>query len=103
MTLRLAIGGFLLLLLPGPATALGLGLFDGAETGLEVVEDKADRRLGRGRAGDRPLAVPDDEDAAGDRRRLELRDAGSQLLGRLEKALGACNEALCGALVGHVR
>ena len=49
-------------------------LVDRAQARLEVVEDEADGRLGRGRRRDQARAVAHDEDAADERRSLELRE-----------------------------
>ena len=45
----------------------------------------------------------DDEDAAGDGRRLQLGDAGAQRLGGLQQALRPVHEPLRGRLFGDVR
>ena len=73
-TLRGGIVGFLRRLLRGRPALPGRRLLDRAQARLQVVEDEPDGRLGRGRRRDQTAAVADDEDAAVDRRRLELGD-----------------------------
>src|SRR3954470_9459047 len=86
-----------------PVTTLrrGIALRGGrAKRALQVVEDEADRRLGTGRRGDRALALADDEDAAVERRRLELRPRarvpGGRPLGGGEQRRGGLAEPLAG-------
>src|SRR3982751_6803571 len=61
---------------------------DAAQAALQVVEDEADGRVGPGRGHDAAGAVADDEHAAVERRRLELRQrtlARAEALSRLEQ------------------
>src|SRR5882757_6691671 len=83
-------GGIVGLLLRGSAaTGLRWSVLDRTQAALQIVENKPYGRLGSGRRCDHPLAVADDEDAAGEGRRLELRHPRPQCLGRFDEARGA--------------
>ena len=79
---------------------------DGSKTALQVVEDEADRRLGRRRRGDRPLLVPYEEHTSLRGRDLELRERLAVLRGALGSRLQlACcvGERVAPRLVGERR
>src|SRR5438876_12145750 len=85
-----------------PSLGLRLG-GDRAQGALQVVEDEADGRLGRGRGCDPRLRVGDDEHAAFLRRRLELDQrssvAGLDLLRLAQEPHGSIREGAGAALV----
>src|SRR5690348_14944153 len=87
-SLRSALTGlFLLRSRPRLAVALA-GRVRRAQAALQVVEHEADRRLGLGHGRHRQVAVDDDEDAALERRYLELRERRVARLVRNSERLG---------------
>src|SRR5205085_6830639 len=89
-----------------PLLGRGRGL-EVAQTTLEVVEDETDRGLRLRRRRDQAITVPDDEDAAGLKRDLELGElAGcvvAPLLGLVQQRFGLARDALRTLLVRERR
>src|SRR5262249_8810392 len=90
-TLRLGILGLLRRAAP---RALRRRLLDRAQARLQVVEDEADGGLGTRRRRNRPLAVPNDEDAPDRGRGLELGHPRPDPVGLVEQAAGPVEQAL---------